>query len=93
MRRLILLPMALLVACAEVPPRPVSTATPNVGPSEPAPMPSQAADDYVAAQRARGQPAEVGPAAMPGFATPNRIGTDVALPPLPAQRSPAFSRP
>jgi hypothetical protein len=89
MNRLLLLAPLLFLACAPAPQPPLA---PLTGPASAAPMPSAAADDYAAAQRARGATAATGPAAMPGLVSPEPISADIALPDMPAQRAPAFSR-
>ncbi len=83
--------LLLFAACAPPPP-PQSTLAPLTGRAEPAPMPSEAADDYAAMQRARGGTANIGPAAMPGMVTQPPVGSDMTFAPLPAQTSPAFTR-
>jgi hypothetical protein len=53
------------------------------GPSEPAPMPSDATDDYEAARRGSRVPTPRGPDAMPGFDPAQRVGTDIMMAPVP----------
>jgi membrane-bound lytic murein transglycosylase A len=81
--------LVLALAACETPSRPPSSAAlppPLTGPSEPAPIPSEAADDYVAAQAARRQGVPSGPDAMPGFGASPRVGTDMIMAPMPAER-------
>jgi hypothetical protein len=80
--------LALLGAC-EAPRRlPPSAALPPplLGPSEPAPVPSDATDDYVADQAARRQATPSGPDAMPGFGQAQRMGSDMTTAPIPQDR-------
>ena len=80
--------LVLALAACEAPNRPSSTAAlpPLTGPSEPAPIPSEAADDYAAAQAARRQPLPTGSNAMPGFGAGQQVGTDMVTAPLPSDR-------
>ena len=76
--------LPVLAAC-EAPrpaPRPVSAAAPS-GPLEPAPVPSDITDDYLAQRRAATTAAPTGPDAMPGFGPAERIGTDQTTAPIP----------
>ena len=78
-----LLPM---VAACEAPrtaarPAPGPTAA---GPSEPAPMPSDVTDDYLAARRAATTARPTGADAMPGFDPAQRLGTDMTTAPIPS---------
>ncbi|PWS38597.1 hypothetical protein DFH01_04800 [Falsiroseomonas bella] len=80
-------PIPLIVACGTQDPAPRNTAlrppAPDLSASEPAPMPSEAANDFVAARRAGLAPAASGPEAMPGFGASQRIGTDMTTAPVP----------
>jgi hypothetical protein len=76
----------LLAACEGAQRAPRSDALPSPrasGPSEPAPMPSDATDDYLARRRASRTPAPTGPDAMPGFDPAQRVGTDMMMAPVP----------
>lgn len=53
------------------------------GPSEPAPLPSDVTDDFLAARRAGRTAAPTGPDAMPGFDPAQRVGTDMTTAPIP----------
>lgn len=86
-RRRLVASLAVLpvVAACEAPrpaPRPVSAAAPS-GPLEPAPVPSETTDDFVARRRAATTAAPTGPDAMPGFQPAGRIGTDMTTAPIP----------
>jgi hypothetical protein len=80
--------LTLFTACeASRPPRSSALPPPRAtGPSEPAPVPSAAAMEYDAAQRARRHGAPSGPDAMPGFDPAQRVGTDMITAPIPADR-------
>ena len=78
--------MSLLAACEGAQPSPRGAALPpprTSGSWEPAPMPSDVTDDYLARRRAATTPASTGPDAMPGFDPAQRIGTDVITAPVP----------
>jgi hypothetical protein len=75
--------LAALGACAAPPPPPRAATAPS-GPLEPAPIPSDVTDDYLAARRAGTTAAPVGPDAMPGFDPGQRVGTDITTAPIPA---------
>ncbi|MDB5378193.1 MAG: hypothetical protein JWR00_2639 [Rubritepida sp.] len=82
-RLLMCLALPLLAAC-ETPQSSDAPAPARVsGPSEPAPMPSGATDDYDRARRASRTAAPTGPDAMPGFAPLQRTGTDIMMAPIP----------
>lgn len=76
-----------LVACeAQRPAQQRGTALPPpraAGPTEPAPLPSDVTDDYLAARRAGRTAAPTGPDAMPGFDPAQRVGTDMTTAPIP----------
>jgi hypothetical protein len=76
-----------LAACeAQRPPSQRNTALPPpraTGPSEPAPLPSDVTDDFIAARRAGRTAAPTGPDAMPGFDPSQRVGTDMTTAPIP----------
>jgi hypothetical protein len=83
-------PLALTVACETPPSRlPRSTALPPPSPadlanSEPAPVPSEAASDFVAARREGLAPLPTGSNAMPDLDAAQRLGTDMTTAPMPA---------
>jgi hypothetical protein len=87
-RRTMLFAVPLIAACETQPVRPnrggAALPPPAPGASEPAPMPSQAADDFVAARQRGLAPAPVGPDAMPGFGPAQRVGTDMTTAPMPS---------
>ena len=93
-RRLLLgLGAPLFAACAgtqpappraDAPPSPSPSSQRADGRSEPAPMPSDATDAYLAQRRASRTAAPTGPDAMPSFEPAQRIGTDIMLAPIPA---------
>ena len=62
---------------AALPPRAIS------GPLEPAPVPSDVTDDFLAARRAGRSAAPTGADAMPGFDPAQRQGTDMTTAPIP----------
>ena len=76
-----------LVAACEAP-RPAARPAPGPaaasGPSEPAPMPSDVTDDYLAARRAATTARPSGADAMPGFDPAQRLGTDMTTAPIPS---------
>ena len=85
-RLLISLALPLLAACERAQRGPRGDALPPSrvgGPSEPAPMPSDATDDYLARRRASRTPTPTGPDAMPGFDPAQRVGTDIMMAPIP----------
>jgi hypothetical protein len=85
-RLLISLAFPLLAACERAQRGPRSDALPPSrvgGPSQPAPMPSDATDDYEAARRASRVSTPTGPDAMPGFDPAQRVGTDIMMAPVP----------
>ncbi|HYI83209.1 MAG TPA: hypothetical protein VEX11_08385 [Acetobacteraceae bacterium] len=88
LRRRLLFGLAspLLAACEGTQRAPRGDALPPPrasGPSEPAPMPSDATDDYLARRRASRTPTPTGPDAMPGFDPAQRVGTDIMMAPIP----------
>jgi hypothetical protein len=81
--------LLILAACGtSAPPRRTAAPPPPSATrvTEPAPVPSELTDDYLAAERARRAPAPLGPDAMPGFDPAQRLGTDVMPPTLPSER-------
>jgi hypothetical protein len=79
--------LPLLAACAQEsapPPRGTALPPPTAQRWEPAPMPSQAAEDFAARQGRALQASPVGPDAMPGFGSGPRVGTDMTTAPVPA---------
>ncbi|WP_270937078.1 hypothetical protein, partial [Falsiroseomonas oryzae] len=60
------------------------------GAYEPAPMPSQAAEEFAAARRNALAPAPTGIDAMPGFDPTQQVGSDIEMPGLPAQSIRSF---
>jgi hypothetical protein len=73
-----------LAAC-ETAPRPQRSAAPAAtGPSEPAPLPSDMTDDFLAARRAGRTAAPTGADAMPGFDPGQRVGADMTTAPIPS---------
>jgi hypothetical protein len=85
-RRTLLAALPLLAACEgrdTRPPRGAALPPPAPGPSEPAPVPSQAVEDYLAARRGNLTPAATGPDAMPGFGDAQRVGSDMTTAPIP----------
>jgi hypothetical protein len=76
-----------LAACETQPPRlPANTALrpPLPSASEPAPMPSDAANAFGDRRGRAMQAAPSGPAAMPGFGPQPQVGSDIELAPIPA---------
>jgi len=75
------------VAACEAP-RPAARPAPGPaaasGPSEPAPLPSDVTDDYLAQRRAGTAARPTGPDAMPGFDPAQRMGTDMTTAPIPS---------
>ena len=89
-RRHLLASLAALPALAacEAPrpaPRAAAGAAPAApsGPLEPAPVPSDVTDDFVARRRAGTTAAPTGLDAMPGIQPAGRIGTDMTTAPIP----------
>lgn len=89
-RRRMLTGLAMLpamAACETRPPPPQrgSALPPPAisGPLEPAPMPSDVTDDFLAARRAGRSAAPTGADAMPGFDPAQRQGTDMTTAPIP----------
>jgi|GEM_PF-3782135 len=83
----VLCALPLVAACARdaaPPPRGTALPPPTAAQWEPAPVPSQAAEDFAARQGRALQTRPTGPGAMPGFGSGPRVGTDMTTAPVPA---------
>jgi hypothetical protein len=86
-RSTLLLGLLPALAACEAPrpaPRPAASAATPSGPLEPAPLPSDVTDDYLAQRRAATSAAPTGPDAMPGFDPAQRMGSDMTTAPIPS---------
>lgn len=90
-RRGLLAGLLPVMAACEAPrpaPRPAPSPAPGPaaasGPLEPAPLPSDVTDDYLAARRAGTTARPSGADAMPGFDPAQRVGTDMTTAPIPS---------
>jgi hypothetical protein len=75
-----------IAACETRPPQQRGGAMPPPaisGPLEPAPVPSDATDEFLAARRAGRTAAPTGADAMPGLDPAQRVGTDMTTAPIP----------
>jgi hypothetical protein len=88
MAQLSLLVGLLPVVAACEAPRPAARPAPGPaaasGPSDPAPLPSDVTDDYLAQRRAGTTARPTGPDAMPGFDPAQRMGSDMTTAPIPS---------